>query len=78
MPALKTLYHLSQTEVGLMTPRVPKSDYEDQTIPRICFSTSIQGCLIGINENKDIVKIFLVQEIHHSQLFFLKTFVCLR
>jgi hypothetical protein len=33
---------------------VPKSDYEDQTIPRICFSTSIQGCLIGINENKDI------------------------
>lgn len=54
MPALKTLYHLSQTEVGLMTPRVPKSDYEDQTIPRICFSTSIQGCLIGINENKDI------------------------
>lgn len=54
MPALKTLYHLSQTEVGLMVPRVPKSDYEDQTIPRICFSTSIQGCLIGINENKDI------------------------
>jgi hypothetical protein len=54
MPALKTLYHLSQTEIGLMVPRVPKSDYEDQTIPRICFSTSIQGCLIGINENKDI------------------------
>lgn len=54
MSVLKTLYHLSQTEVGLMVPRVPKSDYEDQTIPRICFSTSIQGCLIGINENKDI------------------------
>lgn len=54
MPALKTLYHLSQSEVGLMVPRVPKSDYEDQTIPRICFSTSIQGCLIGINEDRDI------------------------
>lgn len=54
MPVEKTLYHLSETPVGLMTPRIPKSDYEDQTVPRICFSTSIQGCLIGINEDQDI------------------------
>jgi len=54
MPALKTLYHLSQSELELLVPRVPVSDYEDQTVPRICFSTTIQGCLIGINENKDI------------------------
>ena len=37
-----------------MIPRIPKSKFEDQTTPRICFSTSIQGCLIGVNENKDI------------------------
>ena len=37
-----------------MVPRIPKSKYEDQTTPRICVSSSIQGCLIGINENKDI------------------------
>lgn len=54
MPALRTLYHLSQSELELLVPRVPVSDYEDQTIPRICFNTTIQGCLIGINENKDI------------------------
>ena len=54
MPVVKTLYHLSKKPVALMTPRVPKSDFEDQTTPRICFSDSIQGCLIGINENQDI------------------------
>jgi hypothetical protein len=54
MPVERTLYHLSEKPVGLMIPRIPKSDYEDQTIPRICFSTSIQGCLIGINEDQDI------------------------
>lgn len=54
MPALKTLYYLSQSEIELLVPKAPVSDYEDQTIPRICFNTSIQGCLIGINENKDI------------------------
>ena len=54
MPVVKTLYHLSKKPVTLMTPIVPKSDFEDQTTPRICFSDSIQGCLIGINENQDI------------------------
>lgn len=54
MPALKTLYYLSPSEIELLVPKAPISDYEDQTIPRICFNTSIQGCLIGINENKDI------------------------
>lgn len=54
MPVAKILYHLSKTPVEILIPRVPKSDFEDQTIPRVCFSDSIEGCLIGINENKDI------------------------
>lgn len=55
------LYHLSEREVGHMVPRIPKSDHEDQKTPRICFAKSIQGCLIGINENKDITdKVFHV------------------
>lgn len=53
-----------------MIPRVPKSDYEDQTIPRICFSDSIEGCLIGINENKDITgEIFKVYAIETSDYY---------
>lgn len=51
----KILYHLSKKHVELLVPRVPKSDYEDQVTPRICFAQSIQGCLIGINENKDLI-----------------------
>ena len=49
------LYHISKYKVLMpMIPRIPKSKFEDQTTPRICFSTSIQVCLIGVNENKDI------------------------
>ena len=49
------LYHISKYKLLTpMIPRIPKSKFEDQTTPRICFSTSIQGCLIGVNENKDI------------------------
>lgn len=69
MAAVKMLYHLSKSEIDLMTPRVPKSEYEDQTVPRICFSTSIQGCLIGINENKDITgehfKVYCLETDHY-------------
>lgn len=54
MAEYKTLYHISKNKVGLMTPRIPASEFEDQTTPRICFATSIQGCLIGANEDKDI------------------------
>lgn len=54
MAEYKTLYHISKNKVGLMTPRIPVSEFEDQSIPRICFATSIQGCLIGANEDKDI------------------------
>ena len=49
------LYHLSDKQLNEpLIPRIPKSDYEDQETPRVCFSKSIQGSLIGINEDKDI------------------------
>ena len=70
MPVEKTLYHLSEKPIGILVPRVPKSDYEDQTTPRICFSTSIQGCLIGINEGKDIAgKTFKVYSITTDEYY---------
>lgn len=55
MTKLQTLYHLSKHPVETLIPRVPKSDFEDQVTPRICFAQSIQGCLIGINENKNLI-----------------------
>ena len=50
-----TLYHLSKDKnLGELIPRIPKSEYEEQETPRVCFSNSVQGALIGINEDKDI------------------------
>lgn len=43
------IYHLSKDpNIRIMTPRVPHflaNGLEDETTPRICFSTSINGCL---------------------------------
>ena len=65
-----TLYHLSKTPITKLTPRIPKSDFEDQKTPRICFSTSIQGCLIGINENKNILgETFKVYKLETSDYY---------
>lgn len=65
------LYHLSKDRnLSKMTPRIPKSKYEEQKTPRICFSTSIDGCLIGINENKNIEgEIFHVYSITTSDYY---------
>lgn len=51
------LYHLSSTKLPdnyKMTPRIPKSEFEEQDTPRICFAPTIQGCLIGACEDKDL------------------------
>lgn len=70
MPVEKTLYYLSEQPIGILVPRISKNNYEDQTVPRICFSTSIQGCLIGINEGKDITgKIFKVYSITTDEYY---------
>ena len=53
--------------------------------PPLCHALLFSHCLrihhhrhTYKDENKDTVKIFLNQEIHHFQLFFLKTFFCLQ
>ena len=55
MSEVTTLYYLSKQPIGLVVPSTPKSDFENQTIPHICFSTSIQGCLMSLNENKNLI-----------------------
>lgn len=47
-----TLYHISSMfdpEVAVFTPRVPKScdKWEEQSIPRICVSPTLDGCLLA-------------------------------
>lgn len=43
------IYHLSKDpNIRIMTPRIPHftaTGFEDENTPRICFSTSINGCL---------------------------------
>lgn len=53
------LYHLSLYPIpdGLFKPRIPaiRVDGEDSSIPRICFSKSIIGCLQAMPTNKYIL-----------------------
>lgn len=68
MPKTQLLYHISKQPVTLMVPRTLKSEDETKTIPRICFNTSIQGCLTGINEAYDIQgELFKVYAIETDQ-----------
>ena len=48
----------SNKDGATLIPRIPnnymtKNGYEDSTIPRVCFSESIDGCLIGLSKNLD-------------------------
>jgi len=50
------MYHLSQNELHkeILKPRIPDNNftrkgYENNTIPRICFSNSIQNCLMALS-----------------------------
>lgn len=52
------LYHLSENNLNGKTlqPKVPsnfltKNGYEDKITKRICFSTSVNGCLRGLSQN---------------------------
>jgi hypothetical protein len=64
------LFHLSPTYLGnkkLFIPRVPaaqtnwfvRNGYEDATTPRICTSTTIEGCLVGINKMEPLLKFYV-------------------
>lgn len=54
MPALQTLYYVSPIEVDLLVPNISNNTESDQIVPHICFSTSIQGCLIRLNMAENI------------------------
>lgn len=58
IPSSKKLYHLSETNLdgNILHPRVPNNymtnnGYEENKTPRVCFSTSIEGSLIGMSAN---------------------------
>lgn len=52
---MRTFYHISKKKLTKpLKPRIPKSDYEEQETPRVCFAKTIQGCLIGVSEDKNI------------------------
>lgn len=67
---MKTLYHVSASNIEMenktFVPRVPEScaDFESHTIERICFSTSIEKCIIAaailssIKPNETILNVF--------------------
>ena len=60
------VYHLSQTNLDGKTirPTVPsnymtKNGYEDDKTKRVCFATSIDGCLRGLSLNCEGMKLFV-------------------
>lgn len=66
------LYHLSESNLNgkILSPRIPdnymtKNGYEENKTPRISFSASIDGCLIGISANLKN-KEFFIHEIDLS------------
>ena len=65
---MSRLYFVSEHRMDGVTlePRIPqnfltKHGYEDNTTKRVCFSTSIDGCLIALSQNIK-GKIFYVHE----------------
>ena len=58
LKAIPILYHLSERNLDgqILHPKVPdnfltKHGFEDNTTPRVCFSTSIAKCLIAFSSN---------------------------
>lgn len=57
---IETLYHLSKSyDIKKLTPRVPskvsnrKNAFEDDTIKRVSFAPTIDGCILGLQLSKD-------------------------
>lgn len=64
-----TLYHLSDdNKLSSLSPKIPKklqirtNAFEDTTIPRVSFSETIEGCILGIqlSENEFTEKTFYI------------------
>lgn len=64
------LYHLSFDRLGdeVFYPRVPneRAQFEDGTIPRICVSTSIRGCLKGLGIDGTHHHVFLYTPVEYK------------
>lgn len=63
------LYHVSDNpHLSLLNPRIPEtasSHYENTVIPRVCFATSIQGCLTSIYQENSRKLIYVYQPDTH-------------
>ena len=71
----KKIYHLSESNLDgkILTPRIPenymtKNGYEENKTPRISFSTSIDGCLIGISANLKNKEFYIHEPENYSDI----------
>ncbi len=64
------LYHLSVDRLGdeVFYPRVPNDrlEFEDDTIPRICVSTSVRGCIKGLGMDETHHHVFLYTPVEYK------------
>ena len=64
------LYHISVNRLGdeVFYPRVPneRAQFEDDTIPRICVSTSVRGCIKGLGIDGTHHHVFLYTPVEYK------------
>ena len=73
---IKSLYFISETPIDSTTsivPRIPnnfmtRNGYEDNTTPRVCFSTSIDGCLTGLSMNVSDKTFYVYHPISNARI----------
>lgn len=73
------LYHLSTTNMNnsYLTPRIPsnyftKNGYEDSKTKRVCFSTEIDGSLMGMSRNLEGETLYVHEPVDTSKLKIIK------
>lgn len=71
MPNIKKLYYLSTTPIELLTPTVPDKLTESFIPPRVCLGDSIQGRLLDLSKNTDILgkqyKVYVIETDNYSR-----------
>lgn len=69
------LFFISEKDnIETLKPRIPdnfmtKNDYEDNKTKRVCFSTSIDGCLIGLSMNCENKIFYVYQPINKYKIY---------
>ena len=73
--AEKKIYHISEEDQtgNIFTPRLPinfmtDNQYEDDTTPRVCFSESIDGCLVGTRYKLETNIMYVHEPANYSTL----------